>query len=78
MTGIIIGPYALNFFDPRGWGNGNDTTANEITLEVTRVVIAISVFAVGVELPKVCQASLHPLFSVLLESVLSYLAIRPT
>lgn len=53
VTGIIIGPYVLNLFDPRGWGGGSDTTGNAITLEVTRIVIAISVFAVGVELPKV-------------------------
>jgi len=54
VTGIIIGPYALGLFNPRGWGGGQTETAEEITLEVTRVVIAISVFAVGVELPKVC------------------------
>jgi len=55
VTGIIIGPYVLGLFDPRGWGGGSEETGNEITLEVTRVVIAISVFAVGVELPKVRQ-----------------------
>ena len=60
VTGIIIGPYALNLFDPRGWGSENDSTADAITLEVTRVVIAISVFAVGVELPKVCHNSPLP------------------
>lgn len=56
VTGIIVGPYVLGLFDPRGWGNGNSEVANEITLEVTRVVIAISVFAVGVELPKVSHS----------------------
>ncbi|KAG9002488.1 hypothetical protein FRB94_003848 [Tulasnella sp. JGI-2019a] len=58
--GIIIGPYAIGLFDPRGWGkNGNDINdatsnpiSNEITLEVTRVVLAIGVFAIGAELPK--------------------------
>lgn len=53
VTGIIIGPYALGLFDPHKWGNGHEEIANEITLEVTRIVIAVSVFAVGVELPKV-------------------------
>jgi NhaP-type Na+/H+ or K+/H+ antiporter len=52
LTGIIIGPYAANLFDPGDWGGGNDSVVEEITLEVTRVVIAIGVFAVGVELPK--------------------------
>jgi len=43
------GPYGLKIFDPRSWGNN---TSEGITLEFTRVVIAIGVFAVGVELPK--------------------------
>ncbi|WVQ96326.1 hypothetical protein IAU59_003430 [Kwoniella sp. CBS 9459] len=52
VTGIIIGPHCLKLFDPTGWANGHEEVTDEITLEVTRVVIAISVFAVGVELPK--------------------------
>ncbi|OCF31244.1 Na+/H+ exchanger AnNHA1 [Kwoniella heveanensis BCC8398] len=52
VTGIIIGPHCLKLFDPTGWANGHEEITDEITLEVTRVVIAISVFAVGVELPK--------------------------
>lgn len=56
ILGIIIGPYALNFFDPYAWGGGRQSVTDEITLEVTRVVIAIGVFAVGVELPKVSAA----------------------
>lgn len=53
VFGIIIGPEALNLFNPNGWGGGeNAEVTNEITLEVTRVVIAIGVFAIGVELPK--------------------------
>jgi NhaP-type Na+/H+ or K+/H+ antiporter len=39
----------LKVFDPRSWENN---TSEGITLEFTRVVIAIGVFAVGVELPK--------------------------
>jgi NhaP-type Na+/H+ or K+/H+ antiporter len=54
VVGIIIGPHALNLFNPYSWGGlDNEKVTNEITLEVTRVVIALSVFAVGVELPKV-------------------------
>ncbi|KAG8969192.1 hypothetical protein FRC03_004145 [Tulasnella sp. 419] len=52
VFGIIIGPYVAGIFDPRGWGNKDFDTTNAITLEVTRVVLAIGVFAIGVELPK--------------------------
>ncbi|VDC00420.1 unnamed protein product [Peniophora sp. CBMAI 1063] len=52
LFGVIIGPYGANIFDPRNWGNGDDEVVNEITLEFTRVVLAIGVFAIGVELPK--------------------------
>ncbi|CAE7132718.1 unnamed protein product [Rhizoctonia solani] len=51
VFGIIIGPYCAGIFDPRGWANSHEVV-NEITLEVTRVVLAIGVFAIGVELPK--------------------------
>ncbi|KAK8858818.1 hypothetical protein IAR55_003048 [Kwoniella newhampshirensis] len=50
--GIIIGPHCLKLFNPGHWAGGDDSVVDDITLEVTRVVIAISVFAVGVELPK--------------------------
>ncbi|KAF8627673.1 hypothetical protein AX15_004310 [Amanita polypyramis BW_CC] len=52
IFGVIIGPYCANIFDPRSWGGGSDATLNTITLEFTRVVLAIGVFAIGVELPK--------------------------
>jgi hypothetical protein len=48
-----MGPYVSGVFDPLGWAGANPEITDEITLEVTRVIIAISVFAVGVELPKV-------------------------
>lgn len=51
------GPYGANIFDPRSWGgHDNPETTNIITLEVTRVVLAIGVFAIGVELPKAYMA----------------------
>ncbi|KAH9949860.1 Sodium/hydrogen exchanger family-domain-containing protein [Amylocystis lapponica] len=56
LFGIIIGPYGANIFNPRGWGGGNEDTTNTITLEFTRVVLAIGVFAIGVELPKAYMA----------------------
>ncbi|KAG0330543.1 hypothetical protein BGZ99_000014 [Dissophora globulifera] len=47
VFGIIIGPYAIGIFDPLSWGN-YDT----VTLEFTRIVIAIQVMAAGVSLPR--------------------------
>ena len=45
--GVIIGPYCAGIFDPRSWAH--ETGA--ITLEVMRVVLAVGLFAIGVELP---------------------------
>ncbi|KAH9812689.1 Sodium/hydrogen exchanger family-domain-containing protein [Melampsora americana] len=50
VFGIILGPMVLGLFDPRSWGGGEDF--DHLTLELTRIVISLSVFAVGVELPK--------------------------
>ncbi|KAK9380343.1 Sodium/hydrogen exchanger family-domain-containing protein [Kockiozyma suomiensis] len=47
ITGVIFGPYAANLFDPATWGN-----VDFITLEITRVVLIVQIFAVAVELPK--------------------------
>jgi len=52
LFGVVIGPYGVNVFNPRAWGDGSDATIDAITLEFTRVVLAIGVFAIGVELPK--------------------------
>ncbi|KAH7885524.1 Sodium/hydrogen exchanger family-domain-containing protein [Phlebopus sp. FC_14] len=56
LFGVIIGPYGAGIFDPRGWANHNEQVTNTITLEFTRVVLAIGVFAIGVELPKAYMA----------------------
>jgi NhaP-type Na+/H+ or K+/H+ antiporter len=48
-----MGPHCANLFNPGEWGGPSDAVTDEITLEVTRIIIAVSVFAVGVELPKV-------------------------
>jgi len=45
------GPYGANIFNPRHWGDGDSETVQAITLEITRVVLAVGLFAVGVELP---------------------------
>ncbi|KAI0076338.1 hypothetical protein K474DRAFT_1663178 [Panus rudis PR-1116 ss-1] len=52
LFGVVVGPYGANIFNPRSWGSGDEATVNTITLEFTRVVLAIGVFAIGVELPK--------------------------
>ncbi|KZT59300.1 Sodium/hydrogen exchanger, partial [Calocera cornea HHB12733] len=52
VFGIAIGPYGTNIVDPRSWGAGDAQQVNQITMEVTRVVLALGVFAIGVELPK--------------------------
>ncbi|GJJ70376.1 sodium/hydrogen antiporter [Entomortierella parvispora] len=45
--GIIIGPYAIGIFDPMSWKNFDG-----VTLEFTRIVIAVQVMAAGVSLPR--------------------------
>ncbi|KAF8996491.1 Sodium/hydrogen exchanger family-domain-containing protein [Cyathus striatus] len=41
LFGVIIGPNCANIFNPRAWGDESDEVTNTITLEVTRVVLAI-------------------------------------
>ncbi|KAI1321766.1 hypothetical protein EDD11_000042 [Mortierella claussenii] len=45
--GIIIGPYAIGLFDPMSWKNYDN-----VTLEFTKIVIAVQVMAAGVSLPR--------------------------
>jgi sodium/hydrogen antiporter len=59
LFGVIVGPYGASIINPRTWGspgirepNPDINTVNSITLEFTRIVLAIGVFAIGVELPK--------------------------
>ncbi|KAF8812044.1 hypothetical protein BYT27DRAFT_7183207 [Phlegmacium glaucopus] len=54
IFGIIIGPYGANIFNPRTLGHASnpEEPSNLILIEFTRVVLAIGVFAIGVELPK--------------------------
>ncbi|KAF9201230.1 hypothetical protein BGZ49_008543 [Haplosporangium sp. Z 27] len=47
VFGIIIGPYAIGIFDPAGWGH-----FDTVTLEFTRLVIAVQVMAAGISLPR--------------------------
>ena len=47
LFGIFMGPHFAGVFNPRSWGSNSD----EITLEVMRIVLAMGLFAIGVELP---------------------------
>ncbi|CDK24164.1 unnamed protein product [Kuraishia capsulata CBS 1993] len=47
IFGLIVGPHCLNWFAPTTWGN-----SDYITLEISRMVLIIQIFAVAVELPK--------------------------
>ncbi|KAG5337243.1 hypothetical protein C0989_010122, partial [Termitomyces sp. Mn162] len=46
--GIAIGPHGADIFAPRSW----DFSTTFITREITRIVLATGLFAIGVELPK--------------------------
>ncbi|KAI6123867.1 Sodium/hydrogen exchanger [Pisolithus croceorrhizus] len=45
--GVLIGPYGVNVFDPRSWGDQQDG----ITLTVMRLILVSGLFAAGIELP---------------------------
>ncbi|KAF8940621.1 hypothetical protein BGZ58_005580 [Dissophora ornata] len=47
VFGIVIGPYAIGIFDPLSWEH-----FDSVTLEFTRIVIAVQVMAAGVSLPR--------------------------
>ncbi|PRT53232.1 Na(+)/H(+) antiporter [Wickerhamiella sorbophila] len=47
IFGLIVGPHCLDWFSPEKWGN-----TDYITLEVSRIVLVVQIFAVAVELPK--------------------------
>jgi NhaP-type Na+/H+ or K+/H+ antiporter len=51
---LFAGPYAADIFNPRAWGDSSnpEEPIDVITIEFTRIVLAIGVFAIGVELPK--------------------------
>jgi sodium/hydrogen antiporter len=42
-----MGPHVANIFDPRSW----TSQSNALTLEVTRVVLAVGLFIIGTKLP---------------------------
>ncbi|TRM60584.1 Sodium/hydrogen exchanger family-domain-containing protein [Schizophyllum amplum] len=72
LFGIIVGPYGANVFDPRAWAGGDEEVTNSVTLEFTRVVLAIGVFAIGVELPKAYMARHWKSIFMLLGPIMTY------
>lgn len=52
VYGIALSGFAAGVITPYVWGDPAGSVQSTLTLELTRVVIALSVFAVGVELPK--------------------------
>lgn len=76
VFGIIIGPYGANIFDPRGWGGGSEVVVNQITLEVTRVILAVGVFAIGVELPKAYMKNHWKSLAFLLFPVMTWVSYQ--
>lgn len=47
IAGLILGPHCLNWFRPLTWGNSDN-----ITLEISRILLCIQIVAVAVELPR--------------------------
>ena len=75
LPSTIPGPHGAGIFDPRSWGNPN--TESIVTLELTRVVLAIGVFAVGVELPKAYMLKHWKSLVFLLVPVATYVCELP-
>ena len=48
--GIIVGPHVLNWVDPFSWSDRD--TVNEVTYQVSRLVIAVQVLFTGITLPE--------------------------
>jgi NhaP-type Na+/H+ or K+/H+ antiporter len=47
LFGIVLGPYVLGILEPEAWGWDDD-----VVREITRVIVGIQCFAVGIEMPK--------------------------
>lgn len=83
LVGILLGPYVLDWISPRRWG-----LDDEVMQELTRVIVAIQCFAVGIELPKLyfnrhwksVLLFLGPImaFSWAITSLFAYLIFRTT
>lgn len=67
IYGLIVGPHCLNWFAPTTWGN-----TDYITIEISRVVLIVQIFAVAVELPKKYMLRHWWSITVLLFPVMTY------
>lgn len=66
VYGLIVGPHCLNFFVPTSW------TANsfKLTLELSRVIICLDIFSVGVQLPnRYMKTNLWSVLSLLIPTM---------
>lgn len=52
VAGIVFGPLCANIFNPLDWVGGNEESLDDLTFEITRIVIAIQVLFTGIALPK--------------------------
>ena len=52
MAGIIFGPRVLGWFNPLEWVGNSESGLNDLTFQITRVVIGIQVLFTGIALPK--------------------------
>ena len=81
LVGIIFGPNGAKVLDPTSWG-----LQDNVTQEVTRVIVGVQVFAIAVQLPKAYLARhwksvammLGPVmtFSWLITGLFTYLILR--
>jgi NhaP-type Na+/H+ or K+/H+ antiporter len=67
LFGILLGPYALNAITPQQWGLDDG-----IIQEITRVIVGIQCFAVGIELPKLYFARHWKSILFLLGPIMSF------
>lgn len=52
VAGIIFGPRVLGWFNPLEWVGNSESGLNDLTFQITRVVIGIQVLFTGIALPK--------------------------
>ncbi len=67
LAGIVYGPKGLDLLNPVRWGHGDN-----VVQELTRIVVGIQCFAVGVELPKHYFARHWRSVAVLLGPVMTF------
>ncbi|KAF2705859.1 hypothetical protein K504DRAFT_85260 [Pleomassaria siparia CBS 279.74] len=67
ICGIIFGPHAADLINPLTWGN-----TDLITLELSRIVLVVQCFAVGVELPRAYMEKHWKSVTLLLVPVMTF------